>query len=164
MNKPKRSAVSAIISGLVTGLLFATSLAAQAQTTGVPVRQGAASDYMNGGVDDGQVQAMRSVAADWPLHITFSQLLANEYVSGVSLTILNSLGETVLELNSAGPLTYVRLPEGRYRVTAKFINLTQSRDIRISGNNSRDLHFHWKGKVQLDPFDGSPMGGKQVPG
>ncbi len=107
---------------------------------------------------------MQSIAKNWPMRIMFSQLKANEFIANVSLKITDRTNTTVLQLDGAGPLTYVQLPAGTYRVTASHEGEPQTRNVTIGKSKNSDLHFHWKGSAKNDPFDGQPLGGKQVPG
>lgn len=98
------------------------------------------------------------------MRIMFSQLKANEFVADVKLRITNGRQVTMLELDGAGPLTYVELPAGNYKVTAVHEGQSQTRQVSIGKGGQSNLHFHWKGIAKMDPFDGKPLGGVQVPG
>ncbi len=146
-------------------LVFLFSGFANAQDAAVSEQQGQIAKYVNGGIGDGQTRYMKSIAKNWSMRIMFSQLKADEFISGVNLLITDNRNATFLQLDSAGPLTYVQLPPGSYRVTASFEGQSQARKVVIGGkNNKSDLHFHWKGIVKNDPFDGKPLGGTQIPG
>lgn len=135
-----------------------------AQGSVVNEAQGQIAKYVNGGIGDDQTNYMQSIAKNWPLRIMFSQLKANEFIASVNLLIVDSRNTTFLQLDSAGPLTYVQLPPGIYRITASHQGESQSRKITLRDNKNSDIHFHWKGSVKSDPFDGKPLGGNQVPG
>lgn len=135
-----------------------------AQVSVVEEQQGQKAKYVNGGIGDDQTRYMQSIAKNWPLHLMFSQLKANEFIAAVNLLIVDSRDTTFLQLDSAGPLTYVQLPPGTYRITASHQGESQTRKVTISSKNRSDVHFHWKGSAKSDPFDGKPLGGSQVPG
>lgn len=135
-----------------------------AQEAVVKEEQGQGARYVNGGAGDEQARYMQSIAKNWPMRIMFSQLKANEFIANVSLQITDTRNATVLQLDGAGPLTYVQLPVGTYRVTASHEGQSQTRNVTIGKSKNSDLHFHWKGSAKNDPFDGQPLGGKQVPG
>ena len=50
----------------------------------------------------------------------FSENKNNEFVADVNVMITNLRGSSYLLLNNAGPMTYVMLPAGKYRITAQF--------------------------------------------
>jgi hypothetical protein len=153
-----------ILTSVCSILMLMSTGSANAQDSVVKEEQGQVAKYVNGGVGDDQTRYMQSIAKNWPLRIMFSQLKANEFIADVNLKITNSRSTTMLQLDSAGPLTYVQLPPGTYRVTASHDGQLQTRNITLGRNNKSDLHFHWKGSVKSDPFDSKPLGGTQVPG
>jgi hypothetical protein len=154
----------ALLTSVCLPLMFLSPGPAGAQDFSVKEEQGEAAKYVNGGIGDGQTRYMQSIAKNWPMRIMFSQLKANEFVAGVNLQITDSRKATMLQLDSAGPLTYVQLPPGAYRVTATHDGQTQTRNVTLGRSSKSDVHFHWKGSVKADPFDSKPLGGTQVPG
>lgn len=153
-----------LLASVCASLMFMSSGLVHAQDVVVDEQQGQVAKYVNGGIGDGQTRYMQSIAKNWPVRMMFSQLKANEFVAGVNLQITDSRNTTMLQLDSAGPLTYVQLPPGAYRVTAVHDGQSQTRIVTVGRNNKSDLHFHWKGSVKSDPFDSKPLGGTQVPG
>ncbi len=153
-----------VLASVCGSLLCASYGSASAQSAVVEEQQGQAAKYVDGGIGDGQTRYMQSIARNWPMRIMFSQLKANEFVAGVNLQITDRSNATMLQLDSAGPLTYVQLPPGAYRVTAVHDGQSQTRNVTIGRSSKTDVHFHWKGSVKADPFDSKPLGGTQVPG
>jgi hypothetical protein len=153
-----------VLTSVCLSLLLLSSGPANAQDTVVNEEQGQVAKYVNGGIGDGQTRYMQSIAKNWPMRIMFSQLKANEFVAGVNLQITDRSNSTMLQLDSAGPLTYVQLPPGAYRVTATYGGQSQTRNVTLGRSNRSDVHFHWRGAVENDPFDSKPLGGSQVPG
>ena len=154
----------AILATVFLTLTMLFSGLAIAQVSVVEEQQGQKAKYVNGGIGDDQTRYMQSIAKNWPLHLMFSQLKANEFIAAVNLLIVDSRDTTFLQLDSAGPLTYVQLPPGTYRITASHQGESQTRKVTINSKNRSDVHFHWKGSAKSDPFDGKPLGGSQVPG
>lgn len=120
--------------------------------------------FINGGVGKEQEAYMHRIAKAWPLRMTFSERKDDEFVAGVNLRVTDHGGAPVFSLHNAGPMTYARLPPGKYRVTARFKGQTEVRDVALDGKAGADVYFHWKGRPAIDPWDGKPMGGKHVPG
>lgn len=98
--------------------------------------------YLNGGVGLQSEQRMRQDARHWPLRMTFSDQPSNEFVADVKLQITDHGGHTVLHLNDAGPMTYVQLPQGDYRISAAYKGDTLTRNVHI-GPKGADANFHW---------------------
>lgn len=106
-----------------------------------PVR---ATMYLNGGIGTNEQHYMRKVAKDWPLRMIFSENADNEFVADVNVLITDTRGTPYLLLNSAGPMTYAMLPAGKYRITARFKGLSETREVMLNDKAGRDVYFHWK--------------------
>ncbi|WP_186405419.1 hypothetical protein [Candidatus Accumulibacter aalborgensis] len=102
------------------------------------------STYLNGGVGENEAATMRRVAQEFPLRMTFSERKDGEFIADVPVVILDARGNPVFELPKAGPMLYVVLPNGKYRVSARFKGLTESQDVTLTGKEGKDLYFHWK--------------------
>ncbi len=101
--------------------------------------------YMNGGVGNDEERMMHRVAHEFPLRLTFSERKDGEFIANVPVVIFDAKGNPVFELPNAGPMLYVILPNGKYKVSARFKGLTESQEVELSGKEGRDLYFHWKG-------------------
>ena len=106
-----------------------------------PVR---ATMYLNGGIGTDEQQYMRKVARDWSLRMIFSENKNNEFVADVDVLIANASGTQYLLLSNAGPMTYVMLPTGKYRITARFRGMSETREVMLNDKSGRDVSFHWK--------------------
>lgn len=158
---PRRATLGALAATLLLG---AATLPARAQDELILLETMRTTTYVNGGVGKEDEAYMRKIAKDWPLRMIFSERKDNEFVADVNLAVTDHRGAPVLALNNTGPMTYAMLPAGKYRITATFHGITESRDVTLDGKQGRDVYFHWKGKPKFDPWDGKPVGGKQVPG
>lgn len=158
---PSRAAPAVAAAALLLG---AAALPARAQDELILLETVRTTTYVNGGVGKDEEAQMRRMAKDWPLRMTFSERKDNEFVVGVNLVVTDARGAPVLVLNGAGPMTYAMLPAGRYRVSAFYGGVTESREVTLDGKQGRDVFFHWKGKPKIDPWDGKPVGGRQTPG
>ena len=100
--------------------------------------------YLSGGIGEDESKAIQQTTG-YNLHMTFSVGAGNEYIPDVSVVIQKAQGQTVLTLNEAGPLVYVKLPAGKYIVVATR-NGEERRDTAdFSNGAARNLVFHWNG-------------------
>jgi hypothetical protein len=53
-------------------------------------------------------------------------------------------GAPYLQLSNAGPLTYVRLPAGKYRINARFHGKSETHEVTLDRDTCRDVYFRWK--------------------
>ena len=137
-----RIPVAAISLG--AALLTALHLSALAQDS-IVVETVTATTYLNGGVGKDEEAAMRRVAKEFPLRMAFSERKDGEFLADVPVVIADARGNPVFELPNAGPMLYVMLPDGKYKVSARFKGLTESQDVTLTGKGGKDLYFHWKG-------------------
>ena len=140
--KIRNSLTSALIGA---GCLATLPLAATAQDP-IVVETITATTYVNGGVGKDDEAAMRRVAKEFPLRMTFSERKDGEFLADVPVVIADARGNPVFELSKAGPMLYVMLPNGKYKVSARFKGLTESQEVTLVGKDGKDLSFHWKGK------------------
>ncbi len=98
--------------------------------------------YLNGGIGQTEQQQMRKDAPNWPLRMTFSDKSSDEFVANVKLKVFDQGGHAVLRLRSAGPMTYVQLPQCEYRVTASYKDQLLTRMVHV-GPKGVDANFHW---------------------
>ncbi len=107
-----------------------------------------ATTYINGGVGKNEEATMHRVAKEFPLRITFAERRDGEFIADVPVVISDEKGNPVLELSKAGPMLFVMLPDGKYRVSARFEGLTESQEVILRGKAGRDVYFHWKGRTK----------------
>ena len=127
------------------GLLATLPLAVGAQEP-VVVETITATTYVNGGVGKDDEVALHRIAKEFPLRMTFSERKDGEFLADVPVVIADARGNPVFELSKAGPMLYVMLPNGKYKVSARFKCLTESQEVTLVGKDGKDLFFHWKGK------------------
>ena len=82
----------------------------------------------------------------FPLKLVFAEE-SGAYVTGVSVTILDSDGKVVLEVPKdqvTGPWLFIDLPPGTYTVTGARDNQTQTqRNVRVEASETREVHLRW---------------------
>lgn len=101
--------------------------------------------YLNGGVGKGEQDAMHRVAKEFPLRMVFSERNDGEFILDIPVVISDERGNPIFELPKAGPMLYVMLPNGKYKVSARFKGLTETQAVTLSGKDGVDLYFHWQG-------------------
>jgi hypothetical protein len=101
------------------------------------------STYVNGGVGLDEQATMRRASRDFPLRIVFSEGKSGAFLADIPMVIVDSRGNAIFQLAKAGPMLYVILPQGRYKVSAQFNGVIQTRDVSVGGADGRDLLFHW---------------------
>ena len=84
---------------------------------------------------------MRRMAGEYPLRIKFSERKDGEFLAEVPVVNMDGHGKQVFELSKAGPMLYVKLPNGKYKVSARFKGLTESQEVMLAGKDGKDLQY-----------------------
>ena len=97
--------------------------------------------YVSGGIgDDDPVARM---AEDYNLHMIFATKGSGEYLADIKVVIEDSKVRRVLEVDSPGPIFYVKLPTGSYRITATYNGTSLRKSVMATDRRLRDLYFYW---------------------
>ncbi|MEO7937806.1 MAG: carboxypeptidase regulatory-like domain-containing protein [Burkholderiaceae bacterium] len=142
-NTARRTLLGSLCAAALMGTI---ALPAHAQDELIVVEPAHSIMYLNGGIGSDEAQYMRKIAKDWPLRMVFSESKDNEFVADVSVLITDPRGTPYLQLSGAGPMTYVKLPGGKYHITARFHGQSETREVTLDGKNGREVVFHWKGQ------------------
>ncbi len=100
--------------------------------------------HLNGGIGVDGREAMHAQRKHYNLHLRFAQRKTGEYLSAVRVSIqpLAKKGEP-LYFEDAGPLLYVRLHPGSYRIRAVSEGHEQVRMVKV-GPGATDLVMYWR--------------------
>ena len=126
-----------VISALAISGLFAASpsLTAERQVN-VP-----AIPHQSTGIGDDDPLA--AILGDFNLQLVFAAQGSGEYLADVKILIADAKGNTLLDEKSPGPIFFVRLPAGSYRISANFDGTPLQKSITISDRRRQNLYFHW---------------------
>lgn len=97
--------------------------------------------HASGGIGDDDPLAL--IAGDYNLQLVFAARGSGEYLADVEVLIADASGRTQLETLSPGPLFYVRLPPGSYRITVSYGGQRLHRQVGIGDHRRQSLHFYW---------------------
>lgn len=123
----------------VHSTLASQALAASAAAES-PLAPGA---HLCGGVGVDDREQMQAVRNQYNLHLGFAEAKTGSYVAGVSVRI-EPMGKK-MDLGpyeDCGPLLYVHLPPGRYKVSATQGGVTQTTTVQV-GRRSVEKMLYW---------------------
>ena len=118
--------------------------------------------YVTGGVGQGEVEAMRQLAAEYSLGMTFAAR-TGQYLAGVKVDITDQSQASVFSAVSDGPMLFANLPRGRYNVTANYQGQTLTRQVALTGEGHRELILHWPLDLTAEPAPGAPPPRRATP-
>ena len=98
--------------------------------------------YVSGGVGTESIERLNSLAGDFNLKLVFA-LKSGDYVSGVTVTIADTTGKTLLDATSEGPWFFAKLPVGKYQIVATFAGKAEKRSIAVGAEKLNAVDFRW---------------------
>jgi len=102
------------------------------------------SQFKTGGVGMEERGQMLASKEDYNVHMTFATRGSGVYRSDVQVEIADSRGRVNVSAQEAGPLMYVNLEPGRYRVTASAVDgQVIRRDMVVQPGHTKELYFYW---------------------
>lgn len=126
-----------LVRNITIGCTLACSLLGAAMAAGEP-------QFVTGGVGFEERSEMLASKPDYNLRMTFATRGSGEYRSDVQVEISDSKGNVSVNARDAGPLMFVNLAPGRYRVTATAADgQVQRREVQMQAGRSKDLYFYW---------------------
>ncbi|MDH0649274.1 carboxypeptidase regulatory-like domain-containing protein [Pseudomonas sp. GD03858] len=99
--------------------------------------------YLQGGIGQDEANALRRTPG-YNLHITLSTGAEGKFQSGATLAIESAQGNQVLALQDVGPLIYVQLPPGHYRVTGSADGQTVRQQVVVDGKAPARVDLNWR--------------------
>ena len=125
---------------LVRNITFACTLACSVFGAAIA----AEPQFITGGVGVEERGQMLASKPDYNVRMTFATRGSGEYRSDVQVEISDTKGNVSVNAREAGPLMFVNLEPGRYRVTATAgEGQVQRRELLVQPGRTKDLYFYW---------------------
>ena len=99
--------------------------------------------YLQGGIGQDEANALRK-SPGYDLHVELSTGPEGKFQSGATVDIQNAQGQPVLSLTDAGPLLYVQLPPGKYKVTGNAQGETVQQLVTVNGKTPATVNLNWR--------------------
>ncbi|MCH2546383.1 MAG: T9SS type A sorting domain-containing protein [Alphaproteobacteria bacterium] len=87
--------------------------------------------YLSGGVGADEQARLEAAQSQYPVKMVFSNT-NGAYVSNVDVTVMNASGETVLGMQTDGPILLLDLEPGKYTVKANDHGQEKTQHIKVS--------------------------------
>ncbi len=98
--------------------------------------------YLQGGIGQDEANALRKTPG-YDLHVELSTGPEGKFQSGANVDIQNAQGQPVLSIPDAGPLLYVQLPPGKYKVTGNAQGETVQQMVTVNGKSPATVNLNW---------------------
>lgn len=135
MNNPIVHRIAALALAAAASSAFAQAPMPQPKTQGNVT-------YLSGGAGSEEVDYLKSQMKDYSLALMFSRT-GGDYAANVAVAIKDGRGNTVFEAPSTGPYLLVKLPSGKYSVTATYQNDAKTRSVTVDGSARAPIGFVW---------------------
>lgn len=110
-----------------------------------PERVQGSVEFMSGGRTPEEAAAVKRAAQEWPLEVVFYEKdgTKDATVENIPVKITDAGGNVVFDGVSSGPVLLVKLPKGRYIVTAHWDAWDFSKPVTLGDERERVV-FEWK--------------------
>ena len=98
--------------------------------------------YMTGGIGDEELAQIDAAKTDYNVKLVLAEKTGT-YISSVKLTLSNILGDTLVDIASAGPLVLLQLPTGTYQINATYEGKLLQKRIDCRANRAQTVVFGW---------------------
>ncbi|WP_149136291.1 peptidase associated/transthyretin-like domain-containing protein [Cupriavidus campinensis] len=88
--------------------------------------------YVSGGDDAASMQGMLAIAAQFNVRLTMVDAERGKPLGGAMVDVASQEGRTVLHATASGPLFYMRLKPGAYRLSVGYQGRDQMRNIVVA--------------------------------
>lgn len=99
--------------------------------------------YVQGGIGQDEANALRKTTG-YDLHVELSTGPQGKFQSGATVDIQNAQGQPVLSVMDAGPLLYVQLPAGKYKVTGTAQGAATQQWVTVNGKAPTTVNLNWR--------------------
>ncbi|HHJ1297767.1 hypothetical protein D3C76_204900 [compost metagenome] len=99
--------------------------------------------YLQGGIGQDEANALRKTKG-YDLHVELSTGAQGKFQSGASVDIQSAQGQPVLSVTDVGPLLFVQLPPGHYKVTGNAEGETVQQQVVVDGKGPATVNLHWR--------------------
>lgn len=138
------TSVTAVTSVAAVTMLLCLSPAALGDELPMPrVHASGGIPYVSGGIGAEERQAMQAQSREYNLRLSFSHARSGALLADIKVIIHDSEGNRRLEINSEGPLLFLRLPAGRYRLEAMHAGILLAKNVVMNPESSRALALQW---------------------
>jgi hypothetical protein len=133
-----------IVKSLLTGLMGVMAIFAITNTAYADEVNTEQPAYINGGIGQEEADDMRLHASEYNLRLYFSEAKQGQSISDVTVTVTDKKGNVKLEVADAGPMLFVHMENGIYKITSQHNGVIFSKTVKILNRKGVNVHLNWK--------------------
>ena len=100
--------------------------------------------YINGGIGQDESDDMRANAGQYNLRLYFSEAKQGQSISDVAVTITNKKGTVLLDIADGGPMLFVHMENGIYKVACLHNGVVFTKVVKVANHKGVNVHLNWK--------------------
>ena len=99
---------------------------------------------VSGGMNEEDRQQVEKRFPQHKLQLLFAAKgTPNEFLADIKVQIKDSNGKTVLDTVSEGPFLQVKMPAGKYAISADYDGVVKQQSVQVLGNKPQRVVFVW---------------------
>jgi hypothetical protein len=103
--------------------------------------------YVSGGICEGGVEQMKSLAKKFPLEIVLVEKTEEKekegYIADVKIKITDAKDNLILDVSTEGPYLLANMPSGKYTITAEYDDVVKTKLVNVNKNKHKRVVFLW---------------------
>lgn len=133
-----------IVKSLLTGLVGTMAMLTMANIVYAEEGNVGETIYVNGGIGQEEASDIKANARDYNLRLYLSEGKLGHSITEVPVTIIDKKGNIRLDLPNGGPLLFLQLEKGSYKITAQHNGVTLTRKVTIANRRGENVYLNWK--------------------
>ena len=108
-----------------------------------PVQTSGNVSYMTGGVGAEEREALFAATKDYGLKLVFAAKQQADFLADVTVSIAADNGKPMMKATDTGPYLFVKLPPGKYKITATSNDQALEKSASVSAGKQANAAFYW---------------------
>lgn len=129
---------------LLASVICTATLLAASNSAYAEVGNRAETTYLNGGIGQEESAEIRAKAGDFNLRLYLSEGNPGASIANAKITITDKFGHVRIDIADGGPMLFVQLENGRYKINAQYNGINIIRNIVISNRRGTNVYLNWK--------------------
>lgn len=128
---------------LLASVICTATLLAASNVAYAEVGNRTETTYLNGGIGQEESAEMRAKAGDFNLRLYLSEGNRTS-ITNAKITITDKTSHVRIDIADGGPMLFLRLENGRYKINAQYNGINIIRNIVISNRHGTNVYLNWK--------------------
>lgn len=141
-----------IIKFLLTGLVSVIAIITMTNTVYADASNIDEATYINGGIGREDADDMRAKAGKYNLRLYLSEGKLGHSITDVPVTITDKKGNVILDFANSGPMLFLQVARGTYKIRAQYNDITLTKNITVINQRGINVYLNWK-NTEVDMED-----------